>query len=258
MTRQSDAMGRRAALAALSLALSAGAATAFSFTDIQLHYGDGFRLGRNGIDETSRSVLTFEHFSTFNNGDFFAFVDLFNDFDGPSTNTESGHYGEAYLHFSGKAFGLNFGDGVLRDVGPDIGINHGDDFGVGLIGARADFNVPGFNVLTLGVYSYNNYTDPFDRNLDSTYQVTVVWNAPFEIGNQKFTAQGFVDFIGDQGSGVDEQIVFSPQLRWDAGNAFGGAPGKFDIGLEYTHFNNKFGVTGIDDNSLTLFTAFKF
>ncbi len=258
MTRPTVPAIRTAALALLSLALSGTAAQAFSYTDVQLHYGDGFRLGRNGTEETSRAVLTLEHFSTFGYGDFFAFIDLFNDFDGPDTNTESGHYGEAYVHFSSKAFGLDLGDGFLRDIGPGIGINHGDDFGVGLIGARAGFNVPGFNLLSLGLYSYNNYLDPFDRDLDSTYQVTIAWNAPFEIGSQKFTAQGFVDFIGDQGSGVDDQIVFSPQLRWDVGNALGHAPGTFDLGLEYTHFRNKFGVTGVDDNSLTLFAAMRF
>ncbi|MBS9717778.1 hypothetical protein ACFFUT_10350 [Pseudohalocynthiibacter aestuariivivens] len=67
----------------------------------------------------------------------------------------------------------------------------------------------------------------------------------FEVGSQKFSAQGFVDFIGDQGAGVDGQIVFSPQLRWDIGHAFGGAENKYNLGLEYTHFINKFGVTGV-------------
>lgn len=257
--RECTGLTRRAAAAvAASVLLSGGAAQAFTYTDVQLHYGDGYRLGRNGLNETARTTLTIENFSTFAYGDFFAFVDLYHDHDGPSTNTTSAHYGEAYVHLNGSTFGLNFGDGFIRDIGPDFGINSGDNFGVGLAGVRANFNVPGLNLLSLGVYYYDNFDDPFDRNLHSTYQVTAVWNAPFQIGNQKFTAQGFVDFIGEQGSGVDNQIIFSPQLRWDVGNALGREPGKFDIGLEYTHFNNKFGVTGVDDNSVSLFAAMRF
>lgn len=243
---------------ATSVLLSGGAAQAFTYTDIQLHYGDGYHLGRNGLGQTARTTLTVEHFSTFGFGDFFFFTDLFYDYDGPSTNTVSGHYAEAYVHLNGSAVGLDFGDGLLRDIGPDFGLNHGDNFAVGLVGARADFNVPGLNLLTLGAYYYNNIEDPFNRNLHSTYQVTLVANAPFTIGNQKFTAQGFVDFIGEQGAGVDKQIVFSPQLRWDVGNALGHEPGKFDIGLEYTHFDNKFGVTGVNDDSVSIFAAIKF
>jgi len=239
--------------------LAGGAAQAFSYTEAQLHYGDGFHLGRNGLGTTARSVITFEHFNTFDYGDFFFFVDLFQDFDGPSSNTQSDFYSEAYVHLNGSTFGLNFNDsGFVTDIGPDIGINQGENFVVGLYGVRASFNVPGFNVLTLGVYAYDNVTDPFGRSLDTTYQATIVWNAPFQIGNQNFSAQGFVDFIGDQGSGVDNQIVFSPQFRWDVGHAFGGPADKVNLGLEYTYFKNKFGVTGIDDNSVTAFVAMKF
>jgi len=249
-----------AATAMVAVSMLAGSGVqAFSTTEAQLHFGDGYRLERNGLDETARTTITLEHFTAFEHGDVFFFVDLFSDHDGPSTNTQSSHYGEIYGHLNGSALGLSFGEsGFISDIGPDFGINQGDDFLVGLYGLRASFKVPGFNVFTFGVYAYDNVTDPFDRNLDTTYQATFVWNAPFEVGSQKFSAQGFVDFIGDQGAGVDSQIVFSPQLRWDIGHAFGGAENKYNLGLEYTHFNNKFGVTGVHENSVSVFIAMKF
>lgn len=250
----------------LCLMLGAGALTGtvasaggFQFTEAQLHYGDGYRLGRNGPDETARTTLTLEHLTVGSVGEFFFFVDFFRDEDGPTTNTESDQYGEVYGFLSGRNFGLSFSDsGFIRDAGIEVGLNLGDDFTVGLLGPRVNFNVPGFSVLTLGVYAYDNVDDPFDRDLDTTYQATIVWLVPFEIGGQKFSTQGFVDFIGSQGSGVDDQILFSPQLRWDIGNALGGKDGRFTLGLEYSHWENKFGVNGVDEDSVSVFLAAKF
>lgn len=241
------------------LAGTASNAEGFTFTEAQLHYGDGYILGRNGLNETARTTLTLEHLTVGDIGEFFFFVDFFKDFDGPTGNTESDQYGEVYGFLSGRNIGLSFSDsGLIRDAGLEIGLNQGTDFTVGLLGARVNFNVPGFNVLTFGVYAYDNFDDPFDRNLDTTYQATIVWVVPFQIGNQKFSTQGFVDFIGSQGSGVDNQILFSPQLRWDIGNAFGGKEGRYTLGLEYNHWENKFGVNGEDEDSLSIFLATKF
>ena len=232
-------------------------AQGFSTTEIQLHYGDNYLLGRNGINETQRSTITLEHFSARKWGDVFFFIDNFKDGDG--TGRASDQYGELFVHFSGKNMGLSFGeDSFIKDVGLGLGVNQGTDFTVGLIGARANFNVPGFRVLSFGVYSYDTMTDPFGRDLDTTYQATVVWDRPFEVGNQKFQFKGFVDFIGERGGSVAEQVVFSPQIRWDAGHAMGQKPGKFNLGIEYTHFKNKFGVKAADENSASIFAAFRF
>lgn len=238
----------------------AGAAQSanFSTTEVQLHFGDGYHLGRNGPNTTARTTITLEHFSTFDYGDVFFFIDNFYDYDGSSTGKGSDQYGEIYGHISGKSFGLNFSDtSFVSDIALGLGINQGTDLIIGLYGVRASFNAPGFKLLTLGIYAYDTITDPFNRDLDATYQATLSWNKPFAIGDQKFTFKGFSDFIGERGSGVDNQIVFSPQLRWDIGHAFGGHEGKINLGLEYTHFENKFGVSGMNDDSLSLFIGFK-
>lgn len=261
--------GRRnlAALAAVTLTAAALGGTAaqadnFATTEIQLLYGDGFKLGRNGFGGTERLTATIEHFSTWNYGDNFFFVDINRDFTGSGggAGSKSDEYGEYWTHLSGsKIFGFDFGNSLIRDINLGAGINAGTDFTVLAYGPRVDFNMPGFDVLTFGFYGYNNVDDPFGRSLDTTYQATVVWSAPLiRQGRINLWTQGFVDFIGDQGSGVDNQIVFQPQLRLDLGQAMGGTAGKVEVGVEYAYFDNKFGVTDVEDNVLQALLVYNF
>lgn len=61
----------------------------FQYTEAQLHYGDGYILGRNGLDETARTTLTLEHLTVGSVGEFFFFVDFFKDFDGRRRMTKA-------------------------------------------------------------------------------------------------------------------------------------------------------------------------
>lgn len=241
-------------------------AYAQSSTEVQLHIGDGFKIGRNAnpptFDNTTRrQLVTFEHFSRDDTGDLFFFVDFFRDFDdAPGANgRESNLYGEFYYHLSGSEVGIDLReDGFLKSIDFGIGLNQGTDFTVGLIGPRMKVSLPQFRTLSLGVYAYHNVTDPFQRDLDTTFQATVIWDAPFQIRDQKFEAKGFVDFIGPQGSSVDNQLVFSPQLRWDFGHAIKQPVNRIHAGIEYTRFQNKFGNQNVNENSFSLFVAAKF
>jgi nucleoside-specific outer membrane channel protein Tsx len=252
--------------AALALGLmGSGAANAgFSTTEVQLHYGGGYKVGSNSTfpafsESTDRATITLEHFSTNDIGDLFFFVDFFVDTaDEVGANDKSDQYGEIYYSLHGKQLGIDLGDSFINALDFQVGLNQGTDFSVALVGPRVSFNVPGFQVLTFALTTYTNFVDPFDRDLDTTYQATVVWAAPFTIGNQKFSTQGFVDFIGDQGSGVDNQVLFSPQIRWDLGYAMGRPADKIALGIEYSYWNNKFGITGVDENSASIFLGFKF
>jgi len=247
--------------AALALALSATAfsdraeAQNFATTEVAILYGDksfgdGFFLGRNGFQETSRLTVTLEHFSTWAYGDNFFFVDVFKDFNGPASGRDTDFYGEIWEHFSAaKTLGLSFPENFfIRDVNLGFGLNAGTDVLIGAVGPRVDFNLPWFDFITLGVYAYDNWEDPFGRDLDTTYQVTIVWQAPL-IRNDRINlwTQGFVDFIGDQGP-VGSQIVWQPQVRLDVGQALGGNPGFVELGFEYNLFDDKFGVNGVQDD----------
>jgi nucleoside-specific outer membrane channel protein Tsx len=231
---------------------------------VQLHYGGGYKVGSNSTfpafaEKTDRATITLEHFSTNDIGDLFFFVDFFiDDEDEVGTNKKSDQYGEIYYALHGKQFGIDLGDGFISALDLQFGLNQGTDFSVALVGPRVSFNVPGFQVLSLALTTYTNFDDPFDRSLDTTYQATVVWSAPFDLGSQKFQFQGFLDVIGDQGSGVDNQVLFSPQIRWDLGYAMGRPAGKIHLGIEYSHWDNKFGITGVDENSVSAFLGFRF
>lgn len=224
----------------------------FATTELQLLYGDssfgdGFFLGNNGLGETDRLVATLEHFSTWDYGEHFFFVDYNYDSDGNLGN-ETDFYGEAWEHFSlSKISGTSFGDSsFIRDVNLGFSVNAGDELLIGLVGPRVDLNVPGFDLFTVGVYAYDNWEDPFDRNLDTTYQLTWVWNLPLiQTDRVNLWTQGFVDFIGDQGP-VDSQIIWQPQVRVDLGQLMGRRPGFVEAGFEFDYFDDKFGVKGVD------------
>ena len=259
---QGAGIAAAAALATAGLAAALGATPAradnFATTEIQLLYGDGFKLGRDGFNGTERLTATIEHFSTWAYGDNFFFVDYNRDFDGAGSKTDE--YGEYWGHLSAsKIFGFDMGNSFIRDVNLGFGVNAATDLTILAYGPRVDFNIPGFNLLTFGLYAYNNVDDPFGRSLDTTYQATVVWNAPLiQRGNINLWTQGFVDFIGDQNSGVASQIVFQPQVRLDLGQALGRTAGKVEVGLEYAYYDDKFGVKGVEDNVLQALLVFNF
>ncbi len=242
-------------------------AQGFSVTEFQLHYGDGFREpGLNLSPESKRTVITLEHLSIRPWGDFFFFIDNYvnSDLDGTGYR-RTDQYGEIYAHASTKNWGANYGDGFLKDILLGGGINQGTDFTVGLVGPKFNLNVPGFRVFSFALYAYDVIDDPLNRDVDTGYQATIVWDAPFEIGSSKFLFKGFVDYISERDFGgpftgtLADQVIFSPQLRWDIGHAMGGKSGKNWLGLEYNHFKNKFGNTNDEDeNSLTLFYATRF
>lgn len=236
----------------MAMSSAAEAEILYSTGEVQLHYGDGYILGANGFDETSRSTLTVEQFTLHNWGDFYYFVDLYHDNEGTGRATD--HYSEVWAHMNGGNFGFEFPEGAfVKDVGPGIGLNHGTDFLVVVPGVRASLNIPGFNFFTLGAYAYETFDDPYDRSLDTTYQLSAVWDKSFKLGKENFAFRGFADWIGSQGSGVDNRVIVGPQLVWDVGNE-----GGVSVGVEYAYFQNKYGVTGVDENSVSLFVASKF
>lgn len=248
-------------LVAASHGLSTSAlAQTFSANQLQLHFGGGYRFGGNGAETTTRTMLEFQHFSAYTYGDLFFFADVYRDHQWDGTSNRVNFYGEGYAHLSAKSLeGIPFGEeSFLADIGPGIGFNAGQDFLVAIYGARASFKVPGFSVLTFGVYAYDNQIDAYGRDLDTTYQATLVWDIPFAIGDQKFSTGGVLDLIGSQGVGVEEQIYFQPEIRWDVANALGQKAGSFDLGLRYVHFNNKYGVDGVDENAMSVFVSKKF
>lgn len=232
-----------------------------SDTEIQILWGNNFDLRSGAPDETSVLTLTLEHFSTWKYGDNFFFTDLSFDLDGNgNNNAETTIYTEFYpsLSFS-KITGESISIGPLIDVNATAGINvDADGFLALLPGARLDFKVPGFNFVGLAGYVYETVRDPFDRNLDTTYQATLTWQAPIVISERvKLVFQGFADVIGDRGQGVKTQFLTQPQLRLDVGALLGVQENKYYIGTEVSYWANKFG-TDTDEFAPQVIGVFKF
>lgn len=78
--------------------------------------------------------------------------------------------------------------------------------------------------------------------------MTVVWGYPINAGKHKIMFDGYIDWS----SAADDHAAdfhFNPQLRVDIGNYFGN-PNTIEAGIEYSYWHNKFGINGIDDESV--------
>lgn len=250
-----------AVLLAIVCAMGLGPVRAqnLSTSEVQLHYGDGYRLGGNGLATSARSTITFEYLSKREWGDVFGFLDLTRDYDILNDATErSTYYGELFIHLNASVFGLEMPeDSIIQTFGPSVGINKGEGVTFGLYGGRLNLRVPGFRLFSLQAFVFETHEDVFGRDLDATYQLTFSFNRPFEVGGQKFLLKGFTDIIGNRGQGVAGQTLIVPQFRWDIGHALGGEANRVALGLEYFHFHNKFGVRGVTDNALSAFLRIK-
>jgi nucleoside-specific outer membrane channel protein Tsx len=80
-----------------------------------------------------------------------------------------------------------------------------------------------------------------------TWQVTIAWNKPFEIGAIKFLAEGFTDLQGSEGGRKPNQLVV-PRFLVDIGDLARHSPEKLMAGIEYQYWHNKFGVGGVTES----------
>ena len=215
----------------------------FISNEIQFLFGEDFKTGSNFPDETAFATMTFDHFSSWKKGDNYLLVDVSRELDGREKD-ETNVYGEYYSRLSlSKISGKNLSSGLLADVLIGVGINAGKGVRVATYGPSLNLNMPGFDFFQLDFYAY----DDLIGDLETTYQITPIWQTTFDIGRQKFLFKGFVDFIGARNGGK-RQIITQPQFRWVKGNFF--------AGVEWWYWKNKFGVEGLDESFPQLLLGF--
>jgi nucleoside-specific outer membrane channel protein Tsx len=233
----------------------------FSDTELMFQWGDRFDLQSNFPDETSTMTVSLEHYSTWKYGDNFFFTDAAFDLNGNGgSDARTVIYTEYYPTFSlSKITGNSFSAGPIRDVSVAFGINvDGDGFLALLYGGKLDLNVPGFDFINFQAYVYDTVRDPFNRNLDTTYQFTTAWQKRIVLSSRvKLLFKGFADMIGERGQGVKRQFLTQPQLLLDVGALTGGQENKLFIGTEVRYWKNKFG-TNVDEFAPQVAVAFKF
>lgn len=209
--------------------------------NIQLLHGDGFLLS----DENEQTTFTFEHANGWKYGDNFFYIDHVFD-----TTDEINAEWSPRLSL-GKITGKDFSFGPITDVLIAGTWEKGRNFDAYLVGAGVDLDLPGFAFAQVNLYSRNN-----PDVVDTGWQVTTAWSRPFEIGNAKFSFDGYFDFADYEEGAVN--FFTQPQLIYDLGHALGYQDGKGYIGLEWRYWENKFGVDDFDESVPQIMTKWVF
>jgi nucleoside-specific outer membrane channel protein Tsx len=236
-------------LVAFALVATAPAALAggFSTTNLQLMQGYGFDDKLENADDGVKTTLTLNHFSTWEYGDSFFFVDMTRADIAQEDSTG------AYLEWHPRLF-LN---GLMGQTKPALGfirnwglageINQSSGFYAYLGGVGFDFVAPPGWVLGLNVF-YR-----YDKFALHQYQVSPFWTVPFSIGKVPFLFAGFIDVNGTKNAADESkmEVWAQPQLLVDVLAPFGGKAGKLYAGVEYAyHLGYAFGATDSETTSV--------
>jgi nucleoside-specific outer membrane channel protein Tsx len=203
----------------------------WSVTHLTFLTGNGFRWPAASTVDTPSSTFTIEQASGWTYGDNFFFID-FAELGTSSVNM----YGEWSPRVSlNKTMGLT-PPSFLKDilVALEFNVASGNHqvhhYGVGF-----DFNFPWIDLLQFNAFLRDDF------NLTGTSsQLTFVWSKTFDVG-AKIVFTGFIDIVGAEGTSTS-YVMTQPQLYWLATDTLG-------IGLEYRYWNNKFGISGLKDQS---------
>lgn len=217
-------------LALTALILTPKVQAKILWQDISATYlnGSNYEVG-----DTDRQVFTFEHAAGYSWGDSFVFVDRLKSDDG---------FTETYAEISPRFKVYDFTDnGLLKAAYVASTWEVGDGFDNYMIGLGTDLNVTGFDYLQLNAYRRSN------EFYESNYQLTAVWGVPFA---ENLYYDGFMDW-SSASEGHAAEMNFTSQLKYNIGPIIG-YDNRFYVGVEYAHWNNKFGIDGIDERNVNL------
>jgi nucleoside-specific outer membrane channel protein Tsx len=113
-----------------------------------------------------------------------------------------------------------------------------------------DLRLAGFRFLKLNFYYRNN------DNYDDKYQFTPVWAVPFQVGDEQWLYDGFIDWSSATPQ-TAANLHFTSQLKWNIKQHLGVSNNVY-VGFEYTYWHNKFGINNIHENNLNLLFKYHF
>jgi nucleoside-specific outer membrane channel protein Tsx len=255
----------------------------FSSTSLELLQGHQYKLG-----DKDRHIFTFSHFTSYSLGDHFFFIDATDALGNNTafygeleTRFSLIRYfeqvefvGKCWIlfHFSSlttqfswnsaktckktrffptwvkgiisrfstkKILGIEYG-GFFQDLSLAFGIEMGP-VRAAMVGPSLNLNVPYFQVFQLALYLKNA---PTLKGL--SYQLTWVWKMPIKTSFAKFYFGGFLDLMGAEGDN-STSLLAAPQFLYDLGDLWG-KDGNIFLGVEYSYWNNKFGISGVHEN----------
>ena len=213
----------------------AGDLVQFHTSNIQFLSGNNYELG-----ESQRTTATLEHANGWLYGDTYGFVDFVY-----SDGENSTYYGEISPRLSlGKITKKDMSYGIIKDILLSTTFEKARGQGPQyLYGGAIDFNLSGFKFFKTNAYVHDS------TQLDGkTWQVTLAWNRPLNVGRSKFLIEGFADLQGHEGTSNSNQLLV-PRFLFDVGHALGTTENKLWAGVEYQYWHNKFGVDGVTESA---------
>lgn len=230
-------------LFASTLSISSSANAEMQWSDFSLSYLSGSQYE---VGDKSRQFLTVEHASGHSWGDNFFFSDR-----SKSKNGTLENYYELSPRLSlGYVSGNDLSFGIISDVFIASTWEKGAFFDNYLLGLGVSLTVPGFNYFTANVYQANNSA------WDNDQMLTLTWGYPFKLGGADFFYDGFLDWSNSSDSQASE-MNFTSQLKYNIGGALGSKAPVY-LGLEYAFWNNKFGISGVDERSASFLLKWHF
>jgi nucleoside-specific outer membrane channel protein Tsx len=207
-------------------------------------FSASFLTGSNyEVGPKSRDVLTFEYASKTNWGDQFMFMDKVIAPDG-ATST--------YFEWSPRFELMQFSENdFFQHLSLATTMENGADFENLLIGVGTNLSVPGFKMLQANIYHVSNELKSND------YQITFAWIHPINIGDFKFSIDGFIDYSSAADTHSAE-LLFHPQIKWNISDLIGLTKSTLYVGIEYDYWRNKYGIEGIQEHNPNLLIKYHF
>jgi len=224
-------------------AVSTGASAKQLWSDFSLSYVKGSQFE---VVDPDQQTITVEHASGHNWGDTFFFVDRQESDDGDTST---------YFEFSprlslGYVTGADLSLGLVKDVFLAGTWESGDGFDNYMAGVGVSLDLPGFQYANANIYQVNN-----DSTSDDV-MLTLTWGIPFSISDAEFLYDGFIDWSTEEDDHASE-TNFTSQLKWNAGKLIGTASPVY-VGIEYSHWTNKYGIEGADERNPSLLLKWHF
>jgi len=199
--------------------------------------GSNYELGDN-----DQQIFTFEYASSSTWGDMFLFMDRIE-----ASNGENSTYSEISPHIHMLAFNFGFVENLYfapaAEFGPETNW---------LTGLGTDLIIPYFQYAKLSLYHKNN------GDGDNSAQLTLSWAIPLD---QNVLIDGFIDVMGsyqkNNGSTYASSLNATSQIKYNL-SGYLGLDTPLYVGIEYVHWNSKYGVAGVDERNVNALIKYHF
>ena len=235
------------ALIVSSMLLFGLQASAYKFSSSKVEILAGDYEERSNDKET---IFTFANATGFSKGDTFFFVDVG---DASERDSTGGIHSEFNARLSvPRTFGVGKSAGILKDfylVGQlDFDGGQFANKTTTMVGVGVDWKIPGFKFVKTNLL-YRD--DPTKSGASEQFQL--IWNKGFNLGSQKFSFEGFLDYTTSEGTGFgsESNTLTQPTIVWHATKHLG-------FGLEYQYWQNRIGAKDVDEKVPQLMARFTF